>query len=140
MLWYYNSVFSLLVPPKFIEKIKSVSTVVGDAAVFRCSVEGPLPLSVLWKKDENWIQDDPKIKQIFQNKEATLRVLACEAIHGGKYTCHVVNEAGQDVCSATLTVQGTFTSSSLSTIRLISNYTKKYIYFFSFWHFRTTND
>lgn len=132
MLWYYNSVFSLSVPPKFIKKIQNVSTVVGDAAVFRCSVEAPLPLSVLWKKDENWIQDDPKIKQIFQNKEATLRILACEAIHRGKYACHVVNEAGQDVCSATLTVQGTFTSSSLSNIRLISNYTKKYIYFFFF--------
>lgn len=69
-------------------------------------MEGSAPLSVQWQKDENWISEDPKIERRFENNVATLRIPACEANHGGKYTCQVVNEAGQDKCFATLTVQG----------------------------------
>ncbi|XP_049450272.1 titin-like [Epinephelus fuscoguttatus] len=96
---------SLKVPPTFVKKIENVSTLLGDVAVFHCTVEGSLPLSVQWQKDENWIPEDPKIEKTYKNKEATLRIPACEATHGGKYTCQVVNEAGQDECFATLVVQ-----------------------------------
>ena len=89
------------------KKIENVSTFLGDVAVFCCSVDGSEPLSVQWQKDENWILEDPMIKRTFENKEAVLRILACDASHSGKYTCQVVNEAGQDKCIATLVVQGT---------------------------------
>lgn len=101
--------------PTFVKKIENVSTILGDAAVFHCIVEGSLPLSVQWQKDENWIPEDEKIERKFYNKEATLRIPACEATQSGKYTCQVVNEAGQDKCFATLVVQGT---SSSYTIRM----------------------
>uniref|UniRef100_A0A3Q1G1E3 Ig-like domain-containing protein n=1 Tax=Acanthochromis polyacanthus TaxID=80966 RepID=A0A3Q1G1E3_9TELE len=87
------------VPPTFVQKIENVSTVLGDMAVFICSVEGSPPLSVQWLKDETWIPEDPNIERSFQNNEATFRIPACEATHGGKYTCQVVNEAGQDAHS-----------------------------------------
>lgn len=96
----------MLVPPTFVKKIENVSTVWGDVAEFCCSVEGSAPLSVQWQKDENWISVDPQIERTFKNNVATLRIPACEANHSGKYTCQVVNEAGQDKCFATLTVQG----------------------------------
>uniref|UniRef100_A0A3Q3CM03 Ig-like domain-containing protein n=1 Tax=Haplochromis burtoni TaxID=8153 RepID=A0A3Q3CM03_HAPBU len=73
---------------------------------FQCIVKGSPITSVQWKKDENWILEDPKIQRTFESNVATLRIPACEAIHSGKYTCQVVNEAGQDKCFATLTVQG----------------------------------
>uniref|UniRef100_A0A3P8SWT1 Ig-like domain-containing protein n=1 Tax=Amphiprion percula TaxID=161767 RepID=A0A3P8SWT1_AMPPE len=101
------ALLSLKVPPTFVQRIENVSTVLGDVAVFSCSVEGSPPLSVQWLKDETWIPEDPNIKRSFQNNEATLRIPACEATHGGKYTCQVVNEVGQDSCFATLTVEGT---------------------------------
>lgn len=94
-------------PPTFVKKIENVSRILGDVVVFRCIVEGSLPLSVQWQRDENWIPEDSKIDRKFENKEATLMIPACEATHGGKYTCQVVNEAGQDKCFATLLVQGT---------------------------------
>ncbi|XP_068589742.1 roundabout homolog 3-like [Cebidichthys violaceus] len=101
---------TLKVPPMFVQKIENVSSVLGAVAVFRCSVEGSLPLSVQWQKDENWITEDPTVERTFENKEATLRIPSCEATHRGKYTCQVVNEAGQDKCTATLVVQGTHCS------------------------------
>lgn len=67
---------------------------------------GSPTLSVQWQKDEDWILEDPRIERTFENNVATLRIPACEASHGGKYTCQVVNEAGQDKCFASLTVQG----------------------------------
>lgn len=67
---------------------------------------GSATLSVQWKKDENWILEDHKIESTFENNVATLRIPVCEATHSGKYTCQVVNEAGQDRCFATLVVQG----------------------------------
>ncbi|XP_068457588.1 titin-like [Clinocottus analis] len=96
---------SLKAPPAFVKKIESVSCTLGAVAVFRCSVEGSLPLSVQWQKDEIWIPEDPTVERTFENNQATLRIPSCEATHGGKYTCQVVNEAGQDKCTAALVVQ-----------------------------------
>ena len=67
---------------------------------------GSPTLSVQWQKDESWILEDPQIERTFENNVATLRIPACEAAHSGRYTCQVINEAGQDKCFATLTVQG----------------------------------
>lgn len=101
----------------FVKKIENISTILGDVAVFRCTVDGSLPLCVQWQKDENCIAEDPTIERWFENKEATLRIPACEATHSGKYTCLVVNDAGQDRCFATLKVQG----SSASCLILLHN-------------------
>lgn len=98
--------FSLIEPPRFTKRIKSTVTVLGKMAEFKCCVEGSPTLSVQWQKDENWILEDPKFERTFENNVATLRIPVCEAIHSGKYTCQVVNEAGKDKCFATLTVQG----------------------------------
>lgn len=98
--------FSVPEPPTFTKRIENTATVLGKLAEFQCVVVGSATLSVQWKKDENWILEDPKIERTFENNVATLRIPACEATHSGKYTCQVVNEAGQDRCFATLVVQG----------------------------------
>lgn len=97
---------SLIEPPTFTKRIENTTTVLGKMAEFQCVVEGSPTLSVQWRKDENWILEDPKIERTFENNVATLKIPACEASHSGKYTCQVVNEAGQDKCLATLMVQG----------------------------------
>ena len=94
----------------FVKKMENVSSVLGDAVVFCCVVDGSRPLSVEWMKDENWIPEDSKIERKFETKEATLTIPACEAAHSGTFTCRVVNEAGQDKCFATLVVRGNSSS------------------------------
>lgn len=103
--------FHVLEPPTFTKKIENTVTVLGKMAEFRCVVEGSPTLSVQWQKDDNWILEDPKIERTFENNVAILKIPACEAAHGGKYSCQVVNEAGQTKCSATLTVQGRYSTS-----------------------------
>lgn len=77
-------------------------------AVFQCVVEGSPTLSVQWQKDDHWILEDPTIERTFENNIAILKIPMCEAVHSGKYSCQVVNEAGQTKCSASLTVQGLY--------------------------------
>uniref|UniRef100_A0A3B3ZPC3 Ig-like domain-containing protein n=1 Tax=Periophthalmus magnuspinnatus TaxID=409849 RepID=A0A3B3ZPC3_9GOBI len=101
-----KTTLNLKEPPTFTKKIENTTTVLGKMAQFQCVVAGSPTLSVQWQKDENWILDDPKIERTFQNNVATLRVATCEASHSGRYTCQVVNDAGQDKCVASLTVQG----------------------------------
>lgn len=79
----------------------------GKEAVLQCAVKGSPTISVQWQKDEHWILEDLKFERSFENNVATLRIPACEAAHSGRYSCQVGNEAGQDRCSASLTVQGT---------------------------------
>uniref|UniRef100_A0A3P9PZK9 Ig-like domain-containing protein n=1 Tax=Poecilia reticulata TaxID=8081 RepID=A0A3P9PZK9_POERE len=83
-----------------------IVTVLGKLAQFQCVVVGSPTLSVQWQKDESWILEDPRIERTFENNVATLRISACEASHSGRYSCQVINEAGQDKCFGTLTVQG----------------------------------
>lgn len=90
------------------ERIENVVTVLGKKVEFKCVVRGSQPLSIQWQKDETWILEDPLIERTFENNIATLRIPVCESIHGGKYTCQAVNEAGQEKCFATLLVQGWF--------------------------------
>lgn len=98
--------FVLIEPPTFTKKLENTATVMGQKAEFQCVVAGSKTLSVLWQKDDSWILEDPKIQRTFENNVAILRIPVCEVKHGGKYSCQVANEAGQDKCFATLEVQG----------------------------------
>lgn len=98
--------FVLIEPPTFLKKLENTATVLGQKAEFQCVVAGSKTLSVLWQKDDSWILEDPKIERAFESNVAILRIPVCEVKHGGKYSCQVANEAGQDKCFATLEVQG----------------------------------
>lgn len=78
----------------------------GNVAEFKCVVKGSPPLTIQWQKDETWILEDAEIERTFANNAATLRIPMCQSNHGGRYTCQVMNEAGQEKCFATLLVQG----------------------------------
>ncbi|KAM4560777.1 titin-like [Fundulus diaphanus] len=100
-----KTTMSLKVAPTFTRRMEDSVTVLGKLAEFQCVVVGSPTLSVQWQKDESWILEDPNIERTFENNVATLRIAACEASQAGRYTCQVINEAGQDKCFATLTVQ-----------------------------------
>lgn len=94
-------------PPSFSKRVESVTAVLGNAVKLQGSLKGSAPITVKWMKDSEILRDDdPNIKMVFENNVASLSITAVAISHGGKYSCQAENEAGQQKCEATLTVQG----------------------------------
>lgn len=70
------------------------------------------PFTALWRVLIHFTPQHFARTFCFCDQEATFRIPACEAVHRSKYTCQVLNEAGQDKCFASLDVRGTFASCS----------------------------
>lgn len=94
-------------PPTFAKKIETITATLGDSVKLQGTLKGSPPISVKWIKDTEMLRDDdPNIKMTFENNIAILSITTVAINHGGKYTCQAENEAGQNKCEATLTVQG----------------------------------
>lgn len=84
-----------------------MTAMLGNPVKLQGTIKGSSPITVKWKKDSEILRDDdPNIKMVFGNNVATLSITAVAISHGGKYSCQAENEAGQQKCEATLTVQG----------------------------------
>jgi len=107
-----NSCLTLFVePPTFSKRVESVTAVLGNTMKLQGTLKGSPPISVKWTKDSEILRDDDSnIKMAFENNVASLSITAVAISHGGKYSCQAENEAGQQKCEATLTVQGQLTS------------------------------
>lgn len=71
------------------------------------TIKGSIPFTVTWMKDSEVLRDDdPNVKMVFENNVASLLITTVTISHGGKYSCQAENDAGQQKCEATLTVQG----------------------------------
>lgn len=94
-------------PPSFSKRVESVTAVLGNAVKLQGTIKGSAPITVKWMKNSEILRDDdPNIKMVFENNVASLCITAVAINHGGKYSCQAENEAGQQKCEATLTVQG----------------------------------
>uniref|UniRef100_A0A3Q3B3T9 Ig-like domain-containing protein n=1 Tax=Kryptolebias marmoratus TaxID=37003 RepID=A0A3Q3B3T9_KRYMA len=93
-------------PPSFSKRVESVTAVLGNSVKLQGTIKGSSPITVKWKKDSEILRDDdPNIRMVFENNVAILSIAAVAISHGGKYSCQAENEAGQQKCEATLTVQ-----------------------------------
>lgn len=91
----------------FSKRIECATAVSGNTVKLQGTIKGSAPITVKWMKDSEILRDDdPNVKMTFENNVASLSVSSVEKKHGGKYTCLVENEAGQQKCEATLTIQG----------------------------------
>lgn len=91
--------------------MESVTAVLGTTVKLQGSLKGSAPITVKWMKDSQILRDDDSnIKMLFENNVACLSISTVAISHGGKYLCQAENEAGQQKCEATLTVQGQVTS------------------------------
>lgn len=83
----------------------------GTTVKLQGTVKGSAPITIKWMKDSEILRDDdPNIKMVFENNVACLSITTVAINHGGKYSCQAENEAGQQKCEATMTVQGQVTS------------------------------
>lgn len=97
----------VLEPPTFSKRVESVTAVLGNTVKLHGTIKGSAPITVRWMKDSDILRDgDPNITMAFENNVTTLLIMSVAISHGGKYSCHAENEAGQQKCEATLTVQG----------------------------------
>uniref|UniRef100_A0A3P9M634 Ig-like domain-containing protein n=1 Tax=Oryzias latipes TaxID=8090 RepID=A0A3P9M634_ORYLA len=88
-------------------KVESATVVVGNSVKLQGTIKGSAPINVKWMKDSELVRDgDPNITMGFDNNVASLTITAVALSHGGKYSCIAENEAGQQKCEATLSVQG----------------------------------
>lgn len=82
----------------------------GNTVKLQATLRGSAPITVKWMKDSEIMRDDDSnIKMVFENNVASLTISTVAISHGGKYSCQAENEAGQQKCEATLTVQGQLT-------------------------------
>ncbi|CDW55769.1 Muscle M line assembly protein unc 89 [Trichuris trichiura] len=108
---------SSVLAPKFITKIKDTRVTVGKQAVFECIVPGTKGVCVKWLKDNKEIELLARIR-VGSHKEENviihrLTVDDVTKADAGTYTCVVMNEHGQEICSAKLEVDEQWTVAQL---------------------------
>ncbi|KAJ8255364.1 hypothetical protein GJAV_G00204040 [Gymnothorax javanicus] len=93
-------------PPFFSKKIENVSAILGSTVRLQGTLKGSAPIKVTWMKDSETLRDDdPNVTMEFENNIAVLKIATVSIMHSGKYTCQAENEAGKQMCEATVSVQ-----------------------------------
>ncbi|NXD75821.1 TITIN protein, partial [Halcyon senegalensis] len=100
-----SATYILKEPPSFIKKIENVTALAGDSVTLQAVVKGSEPVSVMWMKGKDIIQDDNKVRVTFEHGLATLQITGVQLTSGGKYTCVAENEAGSQSCFGELAVK-----------------------------------
>lgn len=108
--YFFLSLFFELEPPSFVKKIENVTALAGDSITLQAVVKGSEPISVMWMKGKDIIQDDNKVRVTFEHGLATLQITGVQLSSGGKYTCVAENDAGSQSCFGELAVKGQWSS------------------------------
>lgn len=83
-----------------------MDSIKGSFVHLECIVSGSHPISIQWYKDGQEISASEKHKYSFHDNTAFLEINQLEGSDSGSYTCEATNEAGENQCSAFLTVKG----------------------------------
>lgn len=94
------------IPPVFIKKLTKKDTILGSSIQMECKVSGSLPVVAKWFKDGKEITDSAKYRSLCHENTMSLEIANLELADSANYTCSVSNVAGNDSCSAVLTVKG----------------------------------
>ncbi|NWS69843.1 TITIN protein, partial [Crotophaga sulcirostris] len=100
-----SATYILKEPPSFVKKIENVTALAGDSITLQAVVKGSQPISVMWMKGKDIIQDDNKVRVTFEHGLATLQITGVQLSSGGKYTCVAENDAGSQSCFGELVVK-----------------------------------
>ncbi|NWW99578.1 TITIN protein, partial [Caloenas nicobarica] len=100
-----SATYILKEPPSFVKKIENVTALAGDSVTLQAVVKGSEPISVMWMKGKDVIQDDNKVRVTFEHGLATLQITGVQLSSGGKYTCVAENDAGSQSCFGELAVK-----------------------------------
>uniref|UniRef100_S4RBA9 Ig-like domain-containing protein n=1 Tax=Petromyzon marinus TaxID=7757 RepID=S4RBA9_PETMA len=92
-------------PAKFETKLQSTNVNLGDTASFNCTFTGTPEITVRWFRKDEELQDSDKFKIVTTATSSSLEVLNITSDDVKPYSCRISNEAGEDSCINSLSVQ-----------------------------------
>lgn len=88
----------------FVSRPKPLTTFVGKAAKFLCTVSGTPVIETIWQKDGAALSPSPKCKILDAENKHGLELSNLTIQDRGIYSCKASNKFGADICHAELTV------------------------------------
>ncbi|OCT63664.1 hypothetical protein XELAEV_18044763mg [Xenopus laevis] len=98
-------VLDRVIPPSFTRKLKDTNSVLGSSTRLECKVSGSPPISISWYQNGNKIVSSEKYEIAYTENVCAITVNNLGSSDVGNFTCKAANVAGDDECSASLTVQ-----------------------------------
>lgn len=96
--------FAEAYPPTFLSRPKSLTTFVGKAAKFLCTVAGTPVIETIWQKDGSAISPSPTCRITDADNKHSLELSNLAVQDRGVYSCKASNKFGADICQAELTI------------------------------------
>lgn len=94
----------------FVKKLSDFSVEHSKPIVLESTFIGTPPLTVTWKKNGLNITQSPNCHITTTEKSGILEIPNSSREDEGEYTCEIVNDAGEDVCHALVSILGVFLS------------------------------
>ncbi|XP_031426577.1 myosin light chain kinase, smooth muscle [Clupea harengus] len=93
--------------PQFSQTLSDLTITAGSAALLTCQITGYPDPEVQWLKGEEVLEEQQShvTMDYEEDGSCSLRLEKVEGQDFGVYTCRAVNDQGEAVCSATLTVK-----------------------------------
>lgn len=96
--------FAEAYPPTFLSRPKSLTTFVGKAAKFLCTVTGTPVIETIWQKDGAALSPSPNRKISDAENKHVLELSNLTIQDRGVYSCKASNKFGADICQAELII------------------------------------
>lgn len=90
------------------KKLNDTSVESGKAITLECTYVGSPTIVVTWTKNGREISQSERCSITTTEKSCLLEIFNATQEDDGEYICQVANEAGQDGCSALLSVLGLY--------------------------------
>ncbi|KPP72549.1 titin-like, partial [Scleropages formosus] len=101
-----SSTITVQEPPTFLKRLEpKILWKQGATARMQCTVKGSPELHVTWFMNDKELTTGEKHKITFKDGQATLEMSHLTVADSGHYTCEVLNEAGCESCSSSVTVK-----------------------------------
>ncbi len=92
------------VAPVIVDKITNKNVKTGKPVKFTCTVTGTPKPKIQWFHDKELLESSVRFVQTFEEDVATLEIQQPKTRDTGEYKCVVINTAGEDICTAKLSV------------------------------------
>lgn len=105
-VYHNHSSLLVLVPPRFIDELKSQAVIPKSDVSFKSVFEGTPPFAVTWFKDDTELITGPSCRIRLEKYSSSVELGSVGTLQAGIYSCQLSNEAGTVTSAAQLLVKG----------------------------------